>query len=165
MKIINIVDEDIINYKEISMFIGMPYCTGKCWRELGLNSSICQNDCLRTASMIEISAQELVNRFDRSELSTAIVFGGLEPMDSFSDVCEFLFEFRKNHNNTVVIYSGYTEKELKYKLGILKMYKSVVVKVGRYIPNSESREDSILSVTLASDNQYAIDLNKYGNGD
>ena len=43
MKIINIIDEDFINYKDISMFIAMPYCTGKCWRELGLDCSICQN--------------------------------------------------------------------------------------------------------------------------
>lgn len=30
MQVINIKDEDIINYKEISMFIGTPFCSGKC---------------------------------------------------------------------------------------------------------------------------------------
>ena len=158
MKIVNLVDEDVINYKEVSMFIGMPHCTGKCWKDLGLDSSICQNDCLRTAPTVEISPQELIKRFDRSELSTAVVFGGMEPMDSFREVCEFIFEFRKEHNNTIIIYSGYTEEELNYKINALKAYKNIIVKVGRYVPNSNSRCDSLLGVTLVSDNQYAIKI-------
>ena len=30
MKLISIIDEDFINYKKRSMFIGMPFCSGKC---------------------------------------------------------------------------------------------------------------------------------------
>ena len=161
MKIVGITDEDIINYKEVSMFIAFPKCSGKCWKELGLSSSICQNDCLRTATTVEISAQELVDRYDRSELSTAVVIGGMEPMDSFNDLCGFIFSFRLKHKiDKIVIYTGYKEDELKYKIGILKTYGNIILKVGRYVPNSNSRFDDLLGVTLASDNQYAIDLDK-----
>ena len=55
MHIINIIDEDIINYKEISMFIGLPYCSGKCWKDLGLPADICQNECLRKSKIINIA--------------------------------------------------------------------------------------------------------------
>lgn len=161
MKIINIIDEDIINYKDISMFIAFPYCTGKCWKELELDPSICQNNQLREEKVIDISAEELIERYDRSELSKSVVFGGLEPMDSFNDLCKFIFLFRLNHKeNKIVIYTGYKEEELTYKLSILKTYRNVIVKVGRYIPNRNKRFDDVMGVTLASDNQYAIDLDK-----
>ena len=161
MKILGVTDEDMLNYKDISMFIAFPYCTGKCWKELGLDPSICQNNQLRDEKVIGISAEELIERYDRSELSKAVVFGGLEPMDSFNDICEFIFKFRENHpNDKIVIYSGYTEEELNYKIGALKAYKNIVIKVGRYIPNKKSRYDDLLGVTLASDNQYAIDIEK-----
>ena len=159
MKIIGITDEDMLNYKEISMFIAFPYCTGKCWRELGLDSSICQNNKLREENIIEISEKDLVDRYDKSELSKAVVFGGLEPMDSFSDLCKFIFWFRFNHkDDKIVIYTGYKEEELTYKLSILKTYKNIIVKFGRYIPNRNKRFDDVLGVTLASDNQYAKEI-------
>ena len=159
MKIINLIDEDIINYKEISMFIGMPYCSGKCWKELGLDPSICQNNCLREAKVIEIEPEDLIKRYDKSELSKAVVFGGMEPMDSFDDLCRFIFRFRLDHkNDKVVIYTGYKEEELAYKLNILRTYKNIIVKFGRYVPDSEKRYDTTLGVTLASNNQYAKEL-------
>ena len=37
----------------------------------------------------------------------------------------------------------------------LKKYPNIVVKYGRYIPNSESHYDEVLGITLASSNQYA----------
>ena len=161
MKIINIIDEDIINYKEISMFIAFPYCTGKCWKELGLDSSICQNNQLREESIIDISERDLVDRYDKSELSKAVVFGGLEPMDSFNDLCKFIFWFRLNHkDDKIVIYTGYKEEELAYKLRILKTYKNIIVKFGRYVPNRNKRFDDVLGVTLASDNQYAKEIDR-----
>ena len=159
MKIVNVIDEDIINYKEISMFIGVPFCSGKCWKEAGLDPSICQNNCLREARLIEIEPKALVERYDKSELSRAVVFGGMEPMDSFDDLCRFIFWFRLNHKkDKIIIYTGYREEELKYKLSILKTYGNIIIKFGRYVPNSPPRYDDILGVTLASDNQYAREL-------
>lgn len=163
MLVNNIIDEDIINYKEVSMFIGMPFCSGKCWKELGLDCSICQNDKLRNSDLIDVDILALVKRFQDNPLSKAVVFGGLEPLDSAADVYYFIFTMRQlGLNNKVVIYTGYKEEEKDVQdfINILKehYFTDVIIKVGRYIPNSNSRYDDILGVTLASDNQYAIEI-------
>ena len=119
-------------------------------------SSVCQNDTLHSASIIDIDPEELIKRYDESELSKAVVFGGLEPMDSFDDLCKFIYWFRNKHkDDKIVIYTGYREDELTYKLSVLKAYGNIIVKFGRYVPNKPSRYDGVLGVTLASDNQYA----------
>lgn len=163
MLVNNIIDEDIINYKEVSMFIGMPFCSGKCWKELGLDCSICQNDKLRNSDLIDVDILALVKRFQDNPLSKAVVFGGLEPLDSAADVYYFIFTMRQlGLNNKVVIYTGYKEEEKDVQdfINILKehYFTNVIIKVGRYIPNRNSRYDDILGVTLASDNQYAIEI-------
>jgi len=43
MRIKNILDEDIVNYKKISMFIATCVCDWKCCRELGKDICMCQN--------------------------------------------------------------------------------------------------------------------------
>ena len=60
----------------------------------------------------------------------------------------------------MVIYTGYTEGELKSNKMLDEIFSwyNITIKVGRYIPNSKSRYDKVLGVTLASDNQYAIEL-------
>lgn len=160
MLVTNVKDDDIVNYKKVSMFIGMPYCTGKCWKELGLDCSICQNNKLQTAKLVDISIDDLIKRFDSSILSNSIVFGGLEPLDSYNDLIAFIKEFRKEHDDDIVIYTGYKEEEIEDKIKELSKYKDIIIKVGRYIPNRKERYDPILSVILASDNQYAIHLMK-----
>ena len=35
------------------------------------------------------------------------------------------------------------------------MFKNIIIKFGRYIPNRNNKYDEILGVTLASDNQFA----------
>ena len=37
--------------------------------------------------------------------------------------------------------------------------KNIIIKYGRFIPDSKSRYDNILGITLASDNQYAEEIN------
>lgn len=160
MLVTNIKEDDIVNYKKISMFVGMPYCSGKCWKELGLDCSICQNHKLHETKPIEISVKDLILRFDSCLLANSIVFGGLEPLDSYDDLLEFIKEFRKEHDDDIVIYTGYKEEEIEDKIKELSVYKDIIIKVGRYIPNRKWRYDPILSVILASDNQYAIHLMK-----
>lgn len=155
MQVINIVDEDFTNYREISMFIGMPYCSGKCWRELGLDCSICQNENLRNEDKIQISIDEIIDRYDSNPLSKAIVFGGMEPLDSIEDLNAFILNFRYRHADTIVIYTGYTEEEANEKLKYILLAENVIIKYGRYIPNNTPVYDNILGVKLASNNQYA----------
>lgn len=160
MLMTNLIDEDMINYKEVSMFIGTPYCSGKCWKELGLPPETCQNECLRDADLIDYYDSMLIDRYRSNPLSKAIVFGGLEPLDSFEYIRDFVLTLRNMYGDmsTVVIYTGYREDEIKEQLEEMKDWYNIIVKVGRYIPNRKSRYDKILGVTLASDNQYAIKL-------
>lgn len=157
MKVLDIKDEDVINYKEISMFIALPYCSGKCWRELGLDCSICQNDALRKQPIIDISIDEIINRYDDNLLSSAIVFGGLEPLDSNEELRCFIMNFRYRHSDPIIIYTGYTEDEVinNKSFNWLFLYENIIIKYGRYIPNKEKHKDEILGVDLASPNQYA----------
>ena len=155
MKIINLIDEDIINYKKVSMFVGLPYCSGKCWKEQGLDCSICQNESLRNSKIISIDENDLINRYLANPLTEAIVFGGMEPFDSSEDLQCFLMNFRHNYADTVVIYTGYTEEEVKEKFSWIFLYENIIIKYGRFIPNQEKHFDKLLGVNLASPNQYA----------
>lgn len=157
MVIKDIVDEDFVNYKIPSMFIIMPYCTFKCEKEYGM--SCCQNGSIAIMEDIEISSDILVERYISNPITKAVVFGGLEPFDSMNDVSEFIYSLRikYNCNDDIIIYSGYTEEELK-SMGVLHAlshYDNVIVKFGRYIPNVNSIKDEVLGVTLSSFNQYA----------
>lgn len=152
-----IKDEDFVNYKKPSMFIGFPTCTFKCEKESGC-SGMCQNSSLVNMDSIDIDYGTIVKRYIDNSLSKSIVFGGLEPFDSFPNLCHLVKEFRKFTEDDIVIYTGYTEEELKgypYQLSYLSRFPNIIIKFGRYIPNQEKHFDKILGVYLASDNQYA----------
>lgn len=58
----------------------------------------------------------------------------------------------------IVIYTGYTMDELSSYIPILQQYPNIIIKFGRYVPNSIPIYDDILGVTLASNNQYAVKI-------
>lgn len=159
MQVIDILDEDCINYKKISMFVALPFCSGKCYKELGLDCSICQNDELRKMPIKNIDSEKIIERYHNNFLSEAIVFGGLEPLDSFSELFDFIEKFRKTSLDDIVIYTGYKENEIEDKIEKLKNFQNIIIKIGRYIPNKNSTYCALLGLSLASDNQYAIKLN------
>lgn len=150
--------DDFINYKKPSMFISTYKCDWKCCREGGFDISVCQNSPLCKYNTIKIENCKIISMYESSILSSSVVIGGLEPIDDFDDVLSFIDDFRKNHNDDIVIYTGYYENEIKEKIEILKKYTNIIIKFGRYKPNSNKRYDNILGVTLASDNQYAIKI-------
>lgn len=153
MLIKGIIDEDFINYKKPSMVIEFPYCSFKCDKECGMQ--VCQNGTLANLPNIEIKIDSLVDRYLQNDITEAIVFQGLEPMDSWYDVENLIQEFRNYTNDDIIIYTGYNFDEIKGKLFQLRHYKNIIVKFGRYIPNQKSHYDDMLGVKLASDNQYA----------
>lgn len=173
MNLIYLIDEDFINYKKPSMFLGFPHCTCKCDKEFG--KVICQNNPLLNSPLITISKEELCERYLNNSITSAIVIGGLEPIEDTIDLIAFIDCLRNkyNCNDPVVIYTGYTEQELKdgwrdgrgfseiYKnhWDALIEYKNIVVKFGRFIPDMGSKYDEVLGVTLASSNQYAKEYN------
>lgn len=152
MKIRGVTEEDFINYKRPSMFIISPFCSFKCEKECG--QICCQNNGLIDLPLIDISIKVLINHYINNPITHAVVFGGLEPLDSFDDVLEFIQEFRQVSQDEIVIYTGYVPEEVIDKLNKLKEYNNIVLKFGRYIPSRPSRYDEVLGITLASDNQY-----------
>lgn len=154
MHVKQIVFEDFVNYKKPSMFIGFSKCSFKCDKEFG--SCICQNSSLANSPTIEIAEDEIAKRYISNPITSSIVCGGLEPFDTFEELLKLVKEVRKLTNDDIVIYTGYKYSEIEKKIDILKKYKNIIIKLGRYIPNSNKIYDEILGVNLSSENQYAI---------
>lgn len=162
MTIKGIIDEDFVNYKKPSMVIQFPKCSFKCEKECG--QQVCQNSALATASDIEVSIDSLVDRYLHNNITQAIVCAGLEPFDSMDELLVLINTVRvKSCKDDVVIYTGYTEEELKPYEKIFRMYGNIVVKYGRFVPDDEPHYDAVLGVNLASHNQYAKGYRLNGN--
>ena len=153
MKLLNIVKEDFVNYKKPSIFIGFPYCTFKCNKDAG--KIVCQNYESRNAELIDVSYEEIVKAYLDNPLTSAIVFGGFEPFCSFNEMVSLIHEFRKYTNDDIVIYTGYNKDEVINEISILKDFHNIIVKFGRFKPNTEQHYDEVLGVKLFGDNQYA----------
>ena len=68
-----------------------------------------------------------------------------------------IIDMLRNHlfcNDDVVIYTGYNKEEIADKIEVLKKFKNIIIKFGRFIPNSKKKYDEVLGVELASENQY-----------
>lgn len=157
MKLVNLVQEDFTNYKYPSMFLGFPYCSGKCNISNGYN--VCQNQKLQEATKIEISIQDILELYQKNNITKAIVCGGLEPFDSPIDLIHLIESFRKISNDDIVIYTGYEEKETQASIVIQNIKNlnvhNIIIKFGRYYEGDKPHYDEILGVYLASNNQYA----------
>ena len=153
MLIKGIIDCDLINYKKPAMVVEFASCDFKCDKECG--QKVCQNGALASAPSIPILVSEIVDSYLQNDMNRAIVFQGLEPFDSWSDMYFLIQMLRKQTNDDIVIYTGYTEEEVKDKVYLLDLFPNIIVKYGRYIPGQEPHYDEILGVKLASDNQYA----------
>ena len=158
MKIRNLMDEDIVNYKKTSMFIATCYCDFKCCTELGLDICICQNSPIAQSKVIDMSNEKIVKRYMKNKLTHAIVFGGLEPFKQFDEMIELIKCFREETEDDIVIFTGYNPDEISEEINQLKKFKNIIIKFGRYMPGHEVHLDSVLGVNLASDNQYAMKI-------
>ena len=155
MELRTLVDEDFIQYKKPSMFIGTCYCDWKCCKENNFDVSICQNNSLTKEPIKHIPNINIIGRYLNNILTSAVILGGLEPMNQFDDIYNFIVDFRFYCNDDIVIYTGYTEEEIKDYISKLKKFENIIIKFGRYIPNQKNHYDKILGISLASDNQYA----------
>lgn len=171
MKVKGLVEYDIANYSKPSMFIIFPYCSFKCDIESGCD--LCQNSALAHEPEVEISKEELCERYKSNPLTHAFVFGGLEPFDSIFDILPLVHCIRDKYGikDDIVIYTGYTEDEMESGFRSngdsapsalmidqweeLKKYPNIIVKFGRFKANEPSHFDPILGISLASQNQYA----------
>lgn len=158
MHVKNIQDTNFQDYKKTSMLIGTCYCGGKCWRERGLAVSDCQNEEMLAEPTIDISDEELIERYLNNPISHAIIFGGLEPFEQFYEVYDFIDKLRNVYNceDDVVIYTGYNREEEEAKIGLLQHFPNIVIKWGRYSPGpmNPPAYDEVMGITLATSNQY-----------
>jgi len=148
-----LVEEDLVNYKNAAMYLIFPNCDFKCNRECG--RAVCQNKNTINEPNIEIAVDDISCRYILNNITHAIVCGGLEPFDSWEDLQALIKEMRFYTIDPIIIYSGYTEKELEDKIEVLKEYENIIIKFGRYVPDKEPHTDRLLGVKLASPNQYA----------
>lgn len=157
MIIKTIVDEDFINYKQPSMYIGTAYCNGKCCREAGIPLSVCQNDEWRKTATVVMADSDIIERYLSNGITSAICFAGLEPFEQFCEMFNLISALRKDYhcNDTVVIYTGYNMDEIAQEVKALKSFPNIIIKFGRFVPNQPKHFDEVLGVNLASDNQYA----------
>ena len=158
MKLKGLIDYDLCNFKLPSMFLIFPECSFKCDYECG--KSICQNSALAREPIIEIEVINLIHRYLSNPLTHSIICGGLEPFDTWDDLYTLCSVFRGFSKDPIVIYTGYNENEIVDYINSLSKLNNIIVKFGRFIPNSPHIFDTILGVELASNNQYA----KYING-
>ena len=156
MKLISVIDEDFVNYKKISMNVLFPYCSLKCDKECG--EAVCYNSPLLKEPIVEINPVVLAARYMSNPLTEAIVCIGMEPFDSWDDLKALVAALRDRTMDDIIIYTGYYEYEVPEKIEWLKQYPNIIIKFGRYIPNSQSRFDDVLGITLASANQHALRL-------
>lgn len=150
--------EDFVNYKKPSMFIAFPSCTFKCEKECG--QKMCQNSSLVQSPNKTVGVKTILNQYVNNPITSAIVMGGLEPFDSEEDLLILIAHLRVATQDDIVIYTGYTEDEIKSKeiYKELLKFSNIIIKFGRYIPNQQKHYDDVLGVYLASDNQYGVEI-------
>lgn len=152
-----IIWEDMVNYKKISTTLMFPICRDfKCDKENGIE--LCQNRGLAATPSEYVNVNDLLKRYKENNISEAIVFQGLEPLDSLFDVYTVSARFKEFEiYDDIVIYTGYYKDEIAaVTLETLCKYVPghLIIKWGRYIPNQKPHFDPVLGVNLASDNQY-----------
>lgn len=165
IKLKGLEHENWSHYKSCAMFLAFPCCSFKCDKECG--KPVCQNSELAFSQSITVDIDKIAKQYVENPISTAIVFAGLEPFDSSIELLNAIHIFRNYTKDPIIIYTGYTEEELNNgNIGIahdlaISIYKKikeekVIIKYGRFIPDSISKFDEILGITLASNNQYAV---------
>ncbi len=159
IKVKEIVDENFQDYKKSAMFIATVKCDFKCLKELNLDCNICQNSKTSKMPNKEVLISDVFKRYINNPLTHSIVVGGLEPMLQFDEIYSLVSYFRQyGCTDDFVIYTGYYPEEISEKVQLLKRFDNIIIKYGRFVPNSSSRHDDVLGINLSSDNQYAIKI-------
>ena len=109
-----------------------------------VGKELCQNSPLAKTPTKEIDVEKIVEDYLKNDLTSAIVFGGLEWFDQFVELLECIEAFREKTNDDIIVYTGYYKEEITEHLMTLKKYKNIIVKFGRFIPNQKTHYDKVL---------------------
>ena len=157
MKLKGIIDYDCTNYKEPVLTLEFPYCDFKCDKLNGCQ--ICQNNSLIYEPTYAISFEKIWDLYQQNPLTKGFCCQGLEPLDSFCALLDFVQFIRNKTNDVIIIYTGYDKFEKPLFLKAINQYTNIIIKWGRFIIGQNPHYDDILGVNLASDNQYAEKIN------
>lgn len=158
----NIRVKDVVevfqDYKKSALLFCTCFCDWKCCIEAGISKDICQNHKIANQREVNLPFEKALNMVKFS-ITDSIIFGGLEPILQAEEVCS-LIEYLRNKGITkdILIYTGYYIEEIEES--VLQRLKNchVILKCGRFKPDRPKKFDEILGITLASDNQYGVQL-------
>ena len=151
MRLKGIIDYDCVNYKKPVLTLEFPYCNFKCDKLNGCQ--VCQNSRLAAEPDIDILMSKIWLLYEQNPLTKGFCFQGLEPFDSY-EIFDLIDTLRYYCDDPIIIYTGYNKEQLPKQIEILKQYKNIIVKWGRFILGDEPHYDEVLGVNLASNNQY-----------
>ena len=131
MKIKGLTDTNFTDYKLPSLYIATPYCSFKCDKECG--RAVCQNSALAHDTIYSVPNAAIAKIYNDNPVTQAVVFGGLEPLDS-TDLLEAITDLQTMCKiMRIVIYTGYTEEEVQSKFPTLLSTTNLVMKYGRFV--------------------------------
>ena len=109
-----------------------------------VGKELCQNSPLALSPTKEIAVEKIVEEYMKNDLTSAIVFGGLEWLDQFLDLLECIEAFREKTMDDIIVYTGYDKEEIPEHLMTLKKYKNIIIKYGRFILGQQPHYDPVL---------------------
>lgn len=176
--LIDVATDNVTDYKETSLFLVFPYCSGKCGEE-------CQNKDLRKKEIKEFNTEDIIKFYQSLDTHNAVVCGGLEPWDSSEELKQLVKDFAiASFVKPVdfVIYTGYdnlckryfndvyceTGKDFFDLLQTWTIYanpgSNLIIKQGKYDINRKFPWHSdLLGVDLATNNQEVLAFDYQGN--
>lgn len=176
--LIDVATDNVTDYKETSLFLVFPYCSGKCGEE-------CQNKDLRKKEVKEFNTEDIIKFYQSLDTHNAVVCGGLEPWDSFEELKQLVEDFARSSSVKpvdFVIYTGYDNLIKYYFDGRYREVKedffdllqtwinyadpssNLIIKQGKYdINRKTSWHSDVLGVDLATNNQEVLVFDYQGN--
>ena len=166
--LIDVVTDNVTDYKKTSLFLVFPYCSGKCGEE-------CQNKNLRKKKIKEFNNKDIITLYQSLNTHNAVVCGGLEPLDSFEELKQLIEDFAKFSSIKPVDFVIYTGYDNLTNFDLLQAWKNyaepgseLIIKQGKYDINHKIPWHSkLLGVDLATSNQevsvfdYSGELNHH----
>ena len=152
------VAEVFQDYKKPALFLSVCFCDWKCCKEAGIPVTVCQNHSVINQVNHELSFSSLL-KMVQSSYTDAVLFAGLEPFEQADEVIQCIEYLRANGvQKDIVIYTGYYPEEIDPDTISRLASCDIIMKCGRFVPNSSPRFDEVLGITLVSDNQYGVRL-------
>lgn len=80
-----------------------------------------------------IADDDIIQRYLCDDATIAIYFGGLEPLEQFDEIFNFVSKFRTEYHrrDDIVIYTTLDKNEVLSKIQALQMFDNIIIQFGR----------------------------------